>query len=73
MTDDRDARIRARAHQIWEAEGQPDNKAEEHWQRAMDEIAAEDAAAAPKTRKKAAPRKPAAPRATSTTRKAKTA
>ena len=73
MTDDRDARIRARAHEIWEAEGQPDNKAEEHWQRAVAEIAAEDAAAEAKPRKRAAPRKPAAPRATGTTRKSKTA
>src|SRR4029453_4084236 len=31
---DRDARIRRRAHEIWEQEGQPEGLAEEHWNRA---------------------------------------
>lgn len=28
---DRDARIRERAHRIWESEGRPDDRAEVHW------------------------------------------
>ncbi len=33
---DRDARIRAIAYSIWEEEGQPDGKSEEHWLRACE-------------------------------------
>jgi hypothetical protein len=36
--DDEDE-IRHRAHCIWLAEGKPEGKAEEHWQRAEQEIA----------------------------------
>ena len=36
---DTDDRIRERAHAIWEAQGHPEGKAEEHWQQAADEIA----------------------------------
>ena len=32
--------IRARAHQIWEDEGRPDGRHEQHWQRAYDAISA---------------------------------
>ena len=32
-------KIAARAYEIWEKEGRPDNKAEEHWLRAEREIA----------------------------------
>lgn len=32
-------KIAARAYEIWEQEGRPDNKAEEHWLRAEREIA----------------------------------
>jgi hypothetical protein len=35
-------RIAARAHQIWEREGRPPDKAEEHWQRAEQELAREE-------------------------------
>jgi len=40
---DRDARIRRRAHKIWEQEGQPDGLAEQHWERAAQDLAREDA------------------------------
>lgn len=30
--------IRLRAYQIWEEEGRPEGRAEEHWQRASDEV-----------------------------------
>ena len=33
--------IRARSHAIWEREGRPDGRAEEHWLRAEREIEAE--------------------------------
>jgi Protein of unknown function (DUF2934) len=35
-------RIRSVAHQLWELEGKPDGKAEEHWSKACEMIAAED-------------------------------
>ena len=38
---EREQRIRARAHEIWEAEGRPSDRAEAHWQRAEQEIAAD--------------------------------
>ncbi|WMT92785.1 DUF2934 domain-containing protein (plasmid) [Pelagibacterium sp. H642] len=31
-------RIRARAQEIWEEEGRPSGKAEEHWRRASEEL-----------------------------------
>jgi hypothetical protein len=37
-------RIAARAHEIWEREGRPHDKAEEHWRRAEQEVAREDGA-----------------------------
>ena len=37
----RDARTRARAYMIWEAEGRPEGRAEEHWCQAERELAAE--------------------------------
>lgn len=44
MIADREARVRQRAHEIWESEGCPEGHAEEHWARANQEIDAEDAA-----------------------------
>ena len=38
MRSDRQRRIEQRAHEIWEAEGRPHGKHEEHWQRAEREI-----------------------------------
>ena len=40
MQDDREARIRERAHAIWEAEGRPEGREQAHWERAIAEIAA---------------------------------
>lgn len=42
MTPEREEKIRQRAYQIWEAEGRPDGKQDEHWQRAAREIEAEE-------------------------------
>jgi hypothetical protein len=40
---DRTARIRKRAHEIWEAEGRPEGQADRHWSRAADDLDREDA------------------------------
>lgn len=42
MDQNREQRIQQRAHEIWEREGQPSGREQEHWQRAEREIAAED-------------------------------
>jgi len=61
MADDRQERIRQRAHAIWEREGRRDGEHERHWHQAAGEIDAEDATqAARPARKPAAPRKTAA-------------
>ncbi len=44
-----DARIREKAYAIWEREGRPDDRHEEHWARARREIEAESGAAAKRT------------------------
>jgi hypothetical protein len=38
MTDDREIKIRERAQRIWEEEGFPDGKDEEHWKQAEREF-----------------------------------
>jgi len=38
MDDTDDSAIRKRAHQIWEEEGRPHGKHDEHWQRAASEV-----------------------------------
>jgi len=40
---DREEQIRARAHSIWEQEGQPESRSSEHWERAEREIDADAA------------------------------
>lgn len=40
--DDREDKIRARAHEIWEAQGHPEGLADQHWQQAASEIDARD-------------------------------
>jgi hypothetical protein len=57
MTDDRQERIRNRAHQIWQEEGQPAGQHERHWHQAVADVDQEEAAgtsAAKKPAKKAA-------------------
>lgn len=39
---DKETQIRERAHQIWQEEGRPDGKAEEHWERARRMLDTED-------------------------------
>ncbi len=45
MTTDREARLRQRAHQIWELEGRPSGRHHEHWLQAESELAEEEAVA----------------------------
>lgn len=56
MTDDRQERIRQRAHAIWEQAGRPEGADMQHWDQATAEIDGEAA----KPKKKAAPKKAAA-------------
>lgn len=60
MTDDRQHRIRQRAHAIWESHGRPHGSDREHWEQATQEIDAEDAAAKKKPAGSAAAAKPKA-------------
>ena len=41
MTTDLDEQIRRRAYEIWETQGRPHGRDEEHWQRAREEIGSE--------------------------------
>ena len=38
MTDDREEKIRRRAHELWQQEGQPDGRPDDHWYQAEREI-----------------------------------
>lgn len=38
MTNDREERIRERAHEIWEQEGRPQGRHDDHWERATREV-----------------------------------
>jgi hypothetical protein len=59
MTDIPEELVRERAHLIWEREGRPMGKADEHWEQARAELAA--GGEAPPAKKPRAPRKAAAP------------
>jgi len=39
---DREERIRQRAHEIWEREGRPEGREEQHWYQACEDIAVEE-------------------------------
>ena len=57
MTDDRQHRIRQRAHQIWEDHGRPHGSDRDHWDQATREIDAEDAVAKKKPARAPVPAK----------------
>ncbi|QPC93867.1 DUF2934 domain-containing protein [Mesorhizobium sp. INR15] len=69
MTNDRQERIRNRAHQIWLDEGQPVGQHERHWHQAATDVDGEDAGAAPKAGAKK-PAKKAAPKEAKTAKPA---
>jgi hypothetical protein len=78
MSDDRQHRIRQRAHAIWESHGRPHGHDRDHWDQATREIDAEDAkakrparAAAAAVSKPKAPAKAKAPAAKKPAAKAK--
>ncbi|TSE05078.1 DUF2934 domain-containing protein [Mesorhizobium intechi] len=68
MADDRQERIRNRAHQIWQEEGQPAGHHERHWHQAAADIDREDAGKPP-----AAKKAPAASKAKAAPKEEKTA
>ena len=57
MTDDRQDRIRQRAHEIWEKAGRPEGAHQEHWEQATAEL--DGAVAKPNKAAKKADAKPA--------------
>ena len=42
-TSDREERIRQRAHRLWEEAGRPEGAAQDHWERAAQDLDREDA------------------------------
>jgi len=44
MDQEKHRRIERRAYALWQAEGQPDGRHEEHWQRAVREVDFEETA-----------------------------
>ncbi len=65
----KEADIQQRAYQIWEAEGRPHGRDQEHWYRAMSEMATIKPKRAPRKRN---PTPPSAPKTTSTRKRART-
>ncbi|MEK6352050.1 MAG: DUF2934 domain-containing protein [Burkholderia cenocepacia] len=41
MNEDRETQIRERAYRLWQADGAPDGRADEYWQRAEQQLDAE--------------------------------
>ena len=63
MSDDKQDRIRQRAHAIWEGQGRPEGQDREHWAQATREIEAEETATKKPAAKSAAKVKAPAPKA----------
>ncbi|RWO29925.1 MAG: DUF2934 domain-containing protein [Mesorhizobium sp.] len=63
MTDDRQERIRRRAHAIWEQAGRPDGAHQQHWNQAAAEIDGEESGPKTKTARPKAPARPKEPAA----------
>ena len=62
MSTERDERIRVRAHELWEREGRPDGKEQDHWLEASRQIEAEESGATNNGKTAASGRGPAQPR-----------
>lgn len=60
MIDDKQDRIRKRAHAIWESEGRPDGAHERHWHQAATEVYAEKTKSVASSKKSSARAKAAA-------------
>ena len=61
MAKELEARIRARAHQIWEEEGRPEGQEHAHWEKARALIAIEDDQTSHKPVERNAPPEPVEP------------
>ncbi|RKU00114.1 DUF2934 domain-containing protein [Burkholderia sp. Nafp2/4-1b] len=46
MNQDRETQIRERAYRLWQADGEPDGRADEYWQRAEQEFDAQESGTA---------------------------
>ena len=55
MDEELQKRIRDRAHQLWEQEGRPEGRADEHWERARAELAADEREALKQSRDEIVP------------------
>ena len=73
MADDRQERIRNRAHQIWLEEGQPAGQHDRHWHQAVADIDQEDAGGKSAAKKAAGAGKAKAPKAKAAPKVAKPA
>lgn len=58
MTDNRQERIRRRAHAIWEQAGRPDGAHQQHWDQAAAEIDGEESGRKAKAARPKAPARP---------------
>lgn len=68
MTTPTQAQIAEAAHRLWEEEGRPDGRDEDHWHRArtaLETVPMQDAVAPPPKAKAPRARKPAAPKTSS--------
>ncbi|MCA8032738.1 DUF2934 domain-containing protein [Burkholderia arboris] len=45
MNEDRETQVRERAYRLWQADGAPDGRADEYWQRAEQQLDAEGSSA----------------------------
>ncbi|RWP31140.1 DUF2934 domain-containing protein [Mesorhizobium sp.] len=68
MTDDRQERIRRRAHAIWEQAGRPDGAHQQHWDQAAAEIDGGESGPKAKLAKKPASAKDTKPKEPKDTR-----
>ncbi|ESY63311.1 MULTISPECIES: DUF2934 domain-containing protein [Mesorhizobium] len=73
MADDRQERIRNRAHQIWQQEGQPAGQHERHWHQAAADVDAEHATGTSSVTKKPAKKAAGADKAKAAPKEAKAA
>lgn len=73
MADDRQERIRNRAHQIWQQEGQPAGQHERHWHQAAADVDAEHATGTSSVAKKPAKKTAGADKAKAAPKEAKAA
>ena len=60
MDQEQHRRVEQRAYALWQAEGQPDGRHEEHWQRAVREVEVEETASVGSKRAARRWKKPAA-------------